>query len=282
MLGHVPGELIAEVDTGPGGLTAHLFAHRTIEAPVLVPAVAEPLLVWIAAGAARVEERTEGCGWRTIEVVPGDLFVVDSDEPYELRWQALGTSFQALHIYPGVALIEAAALAIYGKRQRPSLSEPSGARDESISALLDTLHREMTGAGTPSAFLLEGVSEALAVCVLRRFTDSSARLSRRGVLPSTRLRAVVQFMRDHLAEPFSLVALASVAGLSPFHFSRMFKRSVGFSPRQYFISLRVKEARHLLRETALPVIEVGMAVVLCPPHLDPSDARVRPSERTGR
>ncbi|MBO1358923.1 helix-turn-helix transcriptional regulator [Acetobacter sacchari] len=260
LLGHLPGELVAHAETGAGGLIAHLITHRTIETPVLVPAVAEPLLVWIATGAARVEERADDGGWRRIEVGPGDLFVVDSDEPYELRWQALGESFQALHVYLSVALVEAAALALYGQRQRPSLREPSGARDAWVSALLEVMHREMTRVGVPTTLLLEGVGQALAVCVLRTFTDSNVRIERRGALPSIQLRAVVQHMRDHLAEPFSLIVLSSIAGLSPFHFSRVFKRSAASSPRDYFIGLRVKEARRLLRETTMPVIEVGLAV----------------------
>ncbi|QBI02416.1 AraC family transcriptional regulator [Pseudoduganella albidiflava] len=37
-------------------------------------------------------------------------------------------------------------------------------------------------------------------------------------------------MRDRLSEPFDLAQLAGAAHLSPFHFSRMFKKSIGMSP----------------------------------------------------
>jgi AraC family transcriptional regulator len=261
LVGHLPGKLLARAEAGPGHLTVHLLEHQTIEAPVRVPAVADPLLVWIAAGTARVEERSGTQElWRTVEVGTGDLFVVDSDEPYELRWTAHGASFQALHVYLGAPLIEAAADAVYGRRQRPRLREPSGVRDADISALLQVMFREITRVGPSANLALNGLGEALAVYVLRAFTDTTRRISRRGLLPAARLRAVDQHMRSHLADPFSLATLASIAGSSPFHFSRMFSRSTGVSPESYFIALRITEARRLLSETDLPVIEIALTV----------------------
>ncbi|MGA0534164.1 helix-turn-helix domain-containing protein [Hansschlegelia sp. KR7-227] len=260
LLRHVPGEILGRADTGPGGLLVELFAHRAVDGPFIVPAVAEPLLVWIAAGEARIEERDLDAEWRAVEVRKGDLFVVDSDQPYELRWRVAGASFEALHVHLGVPLIEAAAGALFGRAQRPALREASGARDDSVSALLEVIHREIMGASVPAPMLLQGIGQALAVCVLRAFAESGSRLRRRGVLPAFRLRAVVQHMRDRIARPFSLAELASIAGMSPFHFSRMFSRSTGCSPQRYFVGLRVAEAQRLLRETDRSVIEVGLAV----------------------
>ncbi|MFJ5487317.1 hypothetical protein ACIKTA_06675 [Hansschlegelia beijingensis] len=132
LLRHVPGEILGQADTGPGGLLVERFLHRTIVEPFIAPAVADPLLVWIAAGAARVEERDLGEGWSAVDVRRGDLFVVDSDEPYELRWRAEGESFEALHVHLGVHLIEAAAADLFGQPQRPALREGRGRRRNSI------------------------------------------------------------------------------------------------------------------------------------------------------
>jgi AraC family transcriptional regulator len=48
--------------------------------------------------------------------------------------------------------------------------------------------------------------------------------------------------------------------MSAFHFSRLFKKTTGFSPSQYLIRLRMAEARRLLRETERSVIEIGLEV----------------------
>ncbi|WP_421654392.1 helix-turn-helix domain-containing protein [Leptothermofonsia sp. ETS-13] len=41
--------------------------------------------------------------------------------------------------------------------------------------------------------------------------------------------------------------LAELPGLSQFHFSRLFKQSIGFSPYQYVLQQRVERGRQLLK-----------------------------------
>lgn len=260
LLQHLPGPLVRQWESGPGGLLLQLFEHRTTEVPLTVPTVAEPLLVWIASGAARLEERDDETDWRAIETQAGDLFLVDSDEPYELRWNAGDRPFQALHVHIGVPLIREAARTVLGQLQRPAFREASGVRDDAISALLNVVHCEMMRIGQPAPMLLEGIGRALAVCLVRTFADPSSRLRRRSALPAYKLRAVIRHMREHAAEPFSLAALADVAGMSRFHFSRMFHRATGHSPQRYFIDLRIAEAQRLLQETDRPIIEIGLAL----------------------
>ena len=67
-------------------------------------------------------------------------------------------------------------------------------------------------------------------------------------------------MVDHVDVGFSLTKLAAEAGMSEFHFGRMFKRTTGKSPSQYFISLKMERAQVLLRETRKDVIEVALDV----------------------
>ncbi len=83
---------------------------------------------------------------------------------------------------------------------------------------------------------------------------------KRGALPAFKLRRVTDLMQKALDREFSLEALAAEAGLSPFHFSRVFKQSMGFSPSAYFIRMRMAEARRLLRETDKAIIEIGLDV----------------------
>ena len=49
-------------------------------------------------------------------------------------------------------------------------------------------------------------------------------------LPGFKLRRVTDWMAEHLAEEFSLARLAGQAGMSEFHFNRLFKRAYGLTP----------------------------------------------------
>ena len=68
------------------------------------------------------------------------------------------------------------------------------------------------------------------------------------------------WMAEHLAEEFSLGRLAEQAGMSEFHFNRLFKRATGVPPSQYQIKLRMDASRRLLRETKKSVIAIANEV----------------------
>jgi AraC-like DNA-binding protein len=64
----------------------------------------------------------------------------------------------------------------------------------------------------------------------------------------------------HYTEPLDLESLAAVAGLSKFHFQRLFKATYGLTPAAYVSERRVERAQDLLRATNLTVTEVCHAV----------------------
>jgi AraC-like DNA-binding protein len=68
-------------------------------------------------------------------------------------------------------------------------------------------------------------------------------------------RARDQIDRD-FAEPLELESLARTAGLSKFHFHRLFSATYGITPAAYVSQRRVERAQDLLRATNLTVTEV--------------------------
>lgn len=71
-----------------------------------------------------------------------------------------------------------------------------------------------------------------------------------------------RYLREHFAENISLTKLAQVAGLSPFHFARVFTQEFGMPPHAFQTQLRVSHAKSLLRlgwPIAAAACEVGFA-----------------------
>ena len=81
-----------------------------------------------------------------------------------------------------------------------------------------------------------------------------------GKLSAERLSKVEQLVQERLAEPIHVEDMAAVAGLSPFHFSRMFHASTGKAPHAYVTSKRMDAACHLLATTDLPLAKVATRV----------------------
>lgn len=67
------------------------------------------------------------------------------------------------------------------------------------------------------------------------------------VLPASIIEDSIVYINDHLTDELSLNELAEQASLSPFYFSRLFKKETGFSPHNYIITTRINNAKFLLR-----------------------------------
>lgn len=73
-------------------------------------------------------------------------------------------------------------------------------------------------------------------------------------------RRCIELMRARFSEDIGLDELAAEAQLSSYHFSRVFKQSVGVPPRVYLTQLRIEKACDLLEQTDLPVTEIAFEV----------------------
>ena len=68
-----------------------------------------------------------------------------------------------------------------------------------------------------------------------------------------------EYMTDHFADDISLMEIATYCHVSPFHFSRLFKTFTAESPHQFLLTLRLKNAELLLRNTSQPVADIAFA-----------------------
>ena len=80
--------------------------------------------------------------------------------------------------------------------------------------------------------------------------------------PVDRRRAVetALWVEAHSEEPVRLEGLARRAGLSAFHFLRVFTRVLGVTPHQYLVAARLRRAAGLLADPARPVTDVAFEV----------------------
>jgi AraC family transcriptional regulator len=112
--------------------------------------------------------------------------------------------------------------------------------------------------GAPSRLLARAAGcEILAE--LSRLGGAPFRPVKGGLAPWAERRCL-ELLRARLSEDISLDELAAEARLSPYHFARMFKQSVGVPPRVYLTRLRVEKACELLETTDLPVTEIAQEV----------------------
>ena len=79
----------------------------------------------------------------------------------------------------------------------------------------------------------------------------------RGGLSPIQIRRVEDRVESGLAGPLTLATMADEAGLSPFHFAREFRRTVGVSPHQFVLRRRVDRAIALLARRNMTVARIA-------------------------
>jgi AraC family transcriptional regulator len=131
--------------------------------------------------------------------------------------------------------------------------------DPQIMAVLLAMTTDLKE-GSPAGRLYgESLCNALAVYLLNRYAVRSyAPVAYRGGLPGYRLRRVLDYIGDNLAEDLSLGQLAAVVDMSPHYFVELFKKSTGQTPHQYIILRRIERAKNKIADANCSIIEAGI------------------------
>ena len=79
-----------------------------------------------------------------------------------------------------------------------------------------------------------------------------------GGLAPWQLRLVCQYVAEHLSERITTRKLASIARLSPSHFGRAFKASVGCPPHNFILQQRIERAKELMLNSSEPLCQIAL------------------------
>ncbi|MDE2305345.1 MAG: GlxA family transcriptional regulator [Gammaproteobacteria bacterium] len=112
------------------------------------------------------------------------------------------------------------------------------------------------------------VSEQFIVERVRKDTDRQYVPLRAQIGPSNRgLIRVAQLMEENIEKPLSLDRIAKATGLSRRQIERLFRRDLNCVPKRYYLEMRLRRARELLLQTAMPIMDITAACGFqSPPH----------------
>lgn len=90
-----------------------------------------------------------------------------------------------------------------------------------------------------------------ALCAPRRAAPPTS-----NAVDRARVQNVVRHLEARLDQSWPLNSLAEIAGVSRFHFVRMFSNVVGTTPNRYLSNMRVRAAADLLLATRTPIAQI--------------------------
>jgi AraC family transcriptional regulator len=220
-----------------------------------VPAFSLDALALQVQGATPLTSTVAGAVQR-VHSVPGDIYLIPRGEAS--MWQAR-EACELLHIYAAPALLGSVALESADiDPQRVELAPRVQARDPLIQQIGLALLDELRAGGPLGRIYVESLAQLLVIHLLRKHATVSTPVAEpAGGLPAATLRRVYDFIGENLAYDLSLDVIAGVAGISAFHFTRLFKQSAGLPLHRYIIQRRLSEAKRLLLTGRLTIAEVA-------------------------
>ncbi|HEX3848744.1 MAG TPA: GlxA family transcriptional regulator [Steroidobacteraceae bacterium] len=116
-------------------------------------------------------------------------------------------------------------------------------------------------------FISEIASRDIAVAVAEQFIHPQIRrqedrqrleMHTRYGVDSPKLVEIIALMEGTIDNPLDIRRIAERADLSPRQVERLFREQVGTSPKAFYLDLRLKRARTLLRLTLQPILTVAL------------------------
>jgi AraC family transcriptional regulator len=143
---------------------------------------------------------------------------------------------------------------------RRALKQDLDLRDACLASLVRLIADEVRQGSPHGALYAASISLGLAAYLFtHQGSGGRAPPRERGTLTAAQKDRVLDLVRRRLAGPLGLDELAAAAGVSRFHFLRLFKNSLGITPHRFVLEQRVAAARRLLEETQLPLTDVAAA-----------------------
>ncbi|MGF1460871.1 MAG: AraC family transcriptional regulator [Leptolyngbyaceae cyanobacterium] len=215
-------------------VTQHYFAINT-----------GPALEW---------EWKDGNLFRSHRYEPGDIWVNPAGIPFSHRIQG-HNQFVLLTLDPD-KLTELLP-------DRPLLAQQAfrrqhRAQDRHLQTLIQALLVEAEMGGPNGRLFADTLSTAIATHFVNHYgLEPPSNRPRLCPTERQRLGPVIDYIEAHLTDDLTLADLALIAGLSKFHFSRLFKDAIGLTPYKYVTQRRVMQAARRLRQSDSEIAQVA-------------------------
>ncbi len=194
---------------------------------------------------------------RQIDIAPGAAFIVGAEA---IRWSKLEEPNESLGMYPDMNLLQ--RLAQTTNARRIELETVVNRRDPILLGIAHTFKRACAAEHTLSDIEASSLAHLLARRLLGTYCGIELRDTKLNgsKLSEIAIRTVCDFIEDHLCTQLTLEDLAALVCLSPFHFARCFKATIGLAPHQYIIARRMELAKRLILTTTLNVADIAWTI----------------------
>jgi AraC-like DNA-binding protein len=73
------------------------------------------------------------------------------------------------------------------------------------------------------------------------------------------IKKVTTYLTENFSKKITLEEMADMAGLSPYHFNRKYKKETGVTPHQFLLSTRISAAKYSLSNSNMTISEIAIS-----------------------
>lgn len=195
------------------------------------------LLMYINKGTLKVE--IEG---NVTTARAGQFVLLDCYKPHgystDIGWECLWIHFDGIQARAYYELITSHLDNVF------SLSDSS-----TVLHIMEDIYQAFsTGKVIREAFLSKQLTDILTSLLLTTYYEDTK--------TSNSMADITSYINEHFAENLTIKELAERALLSPYHFIRIFKKQMGFTPHEYLVNTRINTAKYLLKNTPMSVKDI--------------------------
>ncbi|MFM0505291.1 helix-turn-helix domain-containing protein [Paraburkholderia caffeinilytica] len=215
------------------------------------------LICYCPSGSAKLVQSRAGVVHKSV-ITAGTSYIMPAG--YPSTWE--GDSGLSARLRMPISLVASAAEQLGRGNGQVEIRNVFQVLDPMIERLAQTLLVEIEKKAHPvQVLIVDAVSTALAAHMLRSYNAfEMVECSHERSLGKLEIARLTEFIEDNLDRTISLEDLASIVNVSRFHFSRLFKRSIGSTAISFVEQCRIRRAQALITDTDLPLAEIALTV----------------------
>jgi AraC family transcriptional regulator len=194
--------------------------------------------------------------WHEHRVWPGSIFIVRRDTEIQAGWSS--DSWPTMLLQLDNAKLQHIAPDQVSEIEK-SLASALTTDDHRLAALMLAMRDEVRDGCASGRLYGESLSLAFLAYLAGRYATPGTADDQDARLSPVQKRCVADYVRENLAGNICVMELAAQVQMSPSHFARVFKSSVGVTPYRFVMQERIEGAKDMLASTNLSASQVAMA-----------------------
>lgn len=131
---------------------------------------------------------------------------------------------------------------------------------EEIHLLMERLFKTYVSDNINKDILVNIMLKELIVRLMQTKAKKTILSANNDMINNQRIAYIVKYIKDHLTEKISVDELAQKAYMSPSHFHKTFKSTIGETPIDFINKERINMAKHLIERRNLRISDVAFMV----------------------